>query len=217
MGFVFAHGGIGLPHHDAVMFLMPLLPALLVATIVIAAWLDRRGYLGAPGRMVSAYAPVAVIAAALSLAAAGIHFAVISDHLEWDVAAGVAMFGVGVFQAIWAQLYLLRESRRVAQVAALVNAMVVVTWVVSRTVGLPIGQTPWVPEAVGLADLLATSFEIGLIGLLLPRLLPERFAGWLSTELPAQKAFVLAGFTVITLVVLAGVALLPDAIEFLEF
>jgi hypothetical protein len=216
MGFVFAHGA-GLIDHEAVMFLMPLLPALLVATIVLATWLDKRGYLGAAGRMVSAYAPVAVIAAALSLAAAGIHFAVITEHLEYDVAAGVAMFGVGVFQAIWAQAYLLRDSRRLAQVAAVVSVAVVAVWVVSRTIGLPLGATPWVPESVGIADLLATSFEIGLIGLLLPRLLPERFAGWLKTELPAQKAFVLAGFTIVAVTVLTGVALLPEAIEFLEF
>ena len=213
---IFAHAD-GLIDHDAVMFLMPLLPVLLVVTIVLAAWLDKRGYLGAVGRMVSAYAPVAVIAAALSLAAAGIHFAVIQEHLEIDVSEGVFFFGIGVFQAIWAQAYLLRDSHRLAQIAALVNAAVIATWVVSRTVGLPIGQTPWVPEAVGFADLLATSFEIGLIGLLLPRLLPERFAAWLSGELPAQKAFVLASFTIVTLTLLTGLALLPEAFEFLAF
>lgn len=67
---IFAHAGGGLFDHEAVMFLMPLLPALLVTTIVIAAWLDKRGYLGAPGRMVSAYTAAVVIAAALSLATA---------------------------------------------------------------------------------------------------------------------------------------------------
>jgi hypothetical protein len=212
-----AHANIGLPHHEAVMFLMPLLPALLVATIVLAAWLDGRGYLGAPGRMVSAYAPVAVIAAALSLAAAGIHFAVIESHLEEDVAEGVFFFGLAVFQAIWAQLYILRDNQRLAAVGALVSLGVVAMWLVSRTVGLPIGPTPWVAYGVGMADLLATSFEIGLMGVLLPRMLPERFGGWLSAELPAQKAFVLAAFTVVTVTVLSGVALLPGAFEALEF
>ena len=215
MGFVFAHAP-GLIDHDAIMFLMPLLPALLVATIVLAAGLDKRGYLGTANRMVSAYAPVAVIAAGLSLAAAGIHFAVISEHLERDVAEGVFFFGIGAFQAIWAQAYLLRDSRRVAQVGAVVNATVILIWVVSRTVGLPFGPTPGVPEGIGFADLLATSFEIGLIGLLLPRLLPHRFSGWLATELPAQKAFVLAGFSVAAVLVLTGVALLPEAVELLE-
>jgi hypothetical protein len=215
MSFVFAHGG--LIDHEAIMFLMPLLPALLVVTIVIAAWLDKRGYLGAAGRMVSAYAPIAVIAAGLSLAAAGIHFAVISEHLEVDVAEGVFFFGIGAFQAIWAQAYLLRDSRRVAQVAAVVNVAVVAIWIVSRTVGLPIGATPWVPEPVGFADLLATSFEIGLVALLLPRLVPGRFANWLSTDVPAQKAFVLAGFSVVAVVLLTSVALLPQAFEILAF
>ncbi|MEP7158396.1 MAG: hypothetical protein ABI797_03140, partial [Chloroflexota bacterium] len=107
---IFAHAE-GLIDHEAVMFLMPVLPALLVTTIVIAAWLEKGGHLGVPGRMVGAYVPVVVISAALSLAAASIHFAALKEHLEFDVAAGVAMFGVGVFQAIWAQAYLLRDSR----------------------------------------------------------------------------------------------------------
>jgi hypothetical protein len=184
---------------------------------VIAAWLDKRGYLGNPDRMVSIFAPVAIIAAALSLAAAGIHFSVIQEHLEVDVAEGVFFFGIGVFQVIWAQVYLLRDSSRVAQVGALVNAAVVVLWVVSRTIGLPYGPTPWVPEGIGLVDLFATSFEIGLIGVLLPRALPQRFAGWLSGELPMQKAVVLAGFTIIALTVLTAVALLPGAFEVFAF
>jgi hypothetical protein len=167
--------------------------------------------------MVSAYTAAVVIAAALSLAAAGIHFAVIREHLEIDVGEGVFFFGIAVFQVIWAQLYLLRDSHRAAQVGALVNAVVVLIWFVSRTVGLPYGPTPWVPEGIGLTDLLATSFEIGLIGLLLPRLLPERFAGWLSGELPMQKAVVLAGFTVIAVTLMAGVALMPQAFEVLAF
>jgi hypothetical protein len=217
MGFVFAHAGGGLVDHDAVMFLMPLLPALLVATIVIATWLGKRGYLGKPDRMVSVFAPVAIIAAALSLAAAGIHFAVIQEHLDVDVGEGVFFFGIGVFQLIWAQAYLLRDDRRIAVAGAAVNAAVVVLWAVSRTVGLPFGPTPGVPESIGLVDLLATAFEIGLVGLLLPRVLPDRFAGWLSTELPMQKAVVLAGFTVVAVTLLTGVALLPQAFALFAF
>lgn len=213
---VLAHAGL-LVDHDAVMFLMPLLPALLVATILLAGVLDRRGYLGPSGRMVSVYGPVAVIAAALSIAAAGIHFAVISEHLERDVGEGVFFFGIGVFQAIWAQAYLLRDDRRLTLVGAAVNVAVAIVWLVSRTVGLPFGATPGVPEAIGLPDLLATSFEISLVGLLVPRLLPRRFPGWLSGELPVQKAFVLAGFTIIALTVLTAVALIPEAFAGLAF
>jgi hypothetical protein len=217
MGFVFAHVGAGLPHHEAVMFLMPLLPALLVATIVLAAFLDRRGYLGAPDRLVSVYTPVAIIGATLSLAAAGIHFAVIQEHLEASVAEGVFFFALGAFQAIWAQFFLLRDHRRIALIGAAVNLSTVVIWLISRTSGLPFGATPWVPESVGLPDLMATSFELGLIGLLLPRLIPGRFGHWFRGELPAQKAFVLASFTIVALTLLTAVALVPGAFEAFSF
>jgi hypothetical protein len=214
---VFAHAGVGLLDHDAVMFLMPLLPAMLVGTIILGAVLERRGVLGVAGRMVGANAPVAVIAASLSLAAAGIHFAVIESHLEESVLEAVLFFGLGWFQLIWAQLFLLRGGRSVALVGAAVNAGAIGVWLLSRTVGLPIGATPGVPEALGWPDLLASSFELSLIGLLLPLLLPQRFGRWFSGEVPVQKAFVLAAFSIAAVAVLTAVALVPDAFEALSF
>ena len=217
MGFVFAHAGLGLPHHASIMFLMPALPALLVATIVVGVALDKRGALGDAGRTIALHTPLAVIAAVLSLAAAGIHFAVISDHLEVDVSEGVFFFGIAWFQLVWAQVYLLRQSRSVAQVAVVVNVVVVAIWVVSRTVGLPIGATPWVPEPAGFADVLATSFEIGIIGLLLPTLFRERFSNALNEQMPMQKAFVLTAFMVVAVGLLTAMALVSPAFEFLAF
>ena len=215
---IFAHGGLGLlPDMDAVMFLMPALPALLVATIVLGAALDRRGTLGQSGRTIALHVPLAVIAAVLSLASAGIHFAVITDHLEIDVAEGVFFFGLAWFQLAWAQVYLLRPGRSVATLAVVVNAVVIGVWAMSRTTGLPIGSQPWVPERIGLADLLATSFELGVIGLLLPTLFRERFARALDSQLPIQKAFVLAAFMLVTVVLLTARALVPPAFQFLAF
>lgn len=171
MVFVFAHGSMGtLPDHEAIMWLLPVLPALLIATIVVGAWLDRRGTLGAPGRTVATYAPLAVIAAALSLASAGIHFAVIGEHLDEDFLFGVLFFALGWFQLVWAQVYLIWQRRSAAWLAIVVNLGVVLVWVMSRTVGLPIGPNPWVPEQLGFADILASSFELGIIGLLIPTL-----------------------------------------------
>jgi hypothetical protein len=218
MGFVFAHGGLGLlPDHESIMFLMPALPALFVATVVVGAALDKRGTLGAAGRTVAVHTPLAIIAAALSLAAAGIHFAVLSDHLEEYVLFGVLFFALGWFQLIWAQVYLVWPRRGAAILAVLVNAGAVLVWVMSRTVGLPIGPEPWLPEQVGFPDLLASSFEIGIIGLMLPTLVRDRFAQALSTQMPVQKAFVLAAFMVIAVGLLTAMALLPPAFDFLAF
>ncbi|HUP83474.1 MAG TPA: hypothetical protein VM284_04705 [Candidatus Limnocylindria bacterium] len=218
MGFVFAHGGVGLlPDHEAIMFLMPALPALFVATVLIGAALDKRGTLGDAGRTVAVHTPLAIIAAVLSLAAAGIHFAVISEHLEEDVLFGVLFFALGWFQLVWAQVYVVWPRRSIAALAVLVNLGAVVVWIMSRTVGLPIGPEAWVPEQVGFSDVLASSLEIGIIGLMLPTLLGERYASALSARMPIQKAFVLSAFMVIAVGLLTAMALVPPAFEFLAF
>ena len=43
------------------------------------------------------------------------------------------------------------------------NGAMVEVWAVSRTTGLPVGPDPWMPEALGALDLLATGLEIVLI------------------------------------------------------
>ena len=82
---------------------------------------------------------------------------------------------------------------------------------------MPIGPEPWVPEQVGFADLLASSFEIGIIGLMVPTLVRDRFGQALDAQMPVQKAFVLAAFMVIAVGLLTAMALLPPAFEFLAF
>jgi hypothetical protein len=114
-------------------------------------------------------------------------------------------------------VYLVWPRRAAAALAVLVNAGAVSVWIMSRTTGLPIGPEPWVPEQLGFPDLLASSFEIGIIGLLLPTLLGERFVRALSAPMPVQKAFVLAAFMVIAVGLLTAMALLPPAFEFLAF
>ncbi len=218
MGFVFAHGSLGLlPDHESLMFLMPGLPLLLVATIMVGAWLDKRGTLGAPGRTVAVHAPLGVIAAMLSLSAAGIHFAVITDHLEEDVLFGALFFALGWFQLVWAQVYLVWPRSSVARLALLVNLGAVLVWVLSRTVGLPIGPQAWLPEQIALTDVLATAFEISLIGLLVPTLLTNRFGRALDEQMPVQKAFVLTAFATLAVGLLTAVALVPPAFAFLAF
>jgi hypothetical protein len=99
----------------------------------------------------------------------------------------------------------------------LVNVGAVLVWATSRTIGLPIGPEAGLPEPVGFPDLLASSFEIGIVGLMLPTLLGERFARSLSAEMPIQKAFVLSAFMVIAVGLLTAMALVPPAFEFLAF
>ena len=206
---VFAHGGLGaLPDHDELMFLFPTIPILLIAAVVLTTTLRNRGVLGPGERTATLTATAAAVVATVSLGAAAIHFSVIQEHLAQDYAFGVFFIGIAWFQAIWAQVYLLRRSYLLAGIGAIVNVAVVGIWVVSRTTGLPFGPTPWVPEAVGPLDMFATGFEIALIGVLLPTLLPSRWPKFATERMPFERAFVLATFSVLTVIVMASWALL---------
>ena len=150
---VFAHGSLGnLPDMDALMFLFPTIPIILIGTIVLASALRQRGLLGADDRTVSITATGAAVAATLSTGAAAIHFAVVPEHMAEFVPFGVAFVAVGWFQVIWAQLYLLRPTRVIAASGALVSVLIVVVWLLSRSFGLPMGPTAWTPEPIGALD-----------------------------------------------------------------
>jgi hypothetical protein len=134
--------------------------------------------------------------AALSIGAAIIHFAVIAQHWdEWWLAA-IFFIAVALFQLAWAMLVLLRPSMLVDLSGAVINALVVVTWVVSRTSGVPVGPEAGEPEPVGFPDVLATAYELLLVVLVLALVsrpqgrLPGWRAGasWLSGVIPAALA-----------------------------
>ncbi|MEO6349359.1 MAG: hypothetical protein ABIP53_01785 [Candidatus Limnocylindrales bacterium] len=208
---VFAHGGgdggMQLPDHEGLMFLMPTLPIMFVGTVIIAKALDRRGFLGTT-RTVDLTTALVAIAAGLSLGAAAIHFAVVEQHLADDLALGLFFIGLGLFQAIWSLMYVLRHNRPVAWVAIAVNAAVIGIWLVSRTVGLPFGPDAWQREAVGGLDLVSTVFELLLVGVLLPTVLPRRFPNVAARRFHYEQAFVLGFFSVVTIALVATVVLI---------
>lgn len=101
--------------------------------------------------------------ALLSTGAALIHFAVLWEHLEeyWPKGAFFAI--LASLQLAWAGLVLSRPSRPLILAGVVGNTAVVAVWLLSRTVGLPLGPDAGVPEPVGLADALATLFELLLV------------------------------------------------------
>ena len=105
--------------------------------------------------------------AVLSLAAAGIHFAVAPEHLEEWPAAGFFFIVLGGFQAGWALLQLTRPSPRLAWLGIAVNALTVLLWAWSRTVGLPFAPEPGEIEPVGIPDVISSGLEILLVAGLL--------------------------------------------------
>ena len=116
----------------------------------------------------------------LSTGAAVIHFAVIGEHWnEWWLAA-TFFIAVALFQLAWAMLVLLRPSRLVYLSGTAINALVVLTWIVSRTSGIPIGPEAGEPEPVGFPDVLSTAYEL-LLAVLVVTLVsrPQRaLPGW---------------------------------------
>jgi hypothetical protein len=101
--------------------------------------------------------------ALLSTGAAVIHFTVIAQHFDEWWLSGAFFVGVALFQLAWAVAVVLRPSGRLYLAGAVVNALVVLTWIVSRTTGVPVGPEAGEPEAVGLPDVLATAYEVLLV------------------------------------------------------
>lgn len=101
--------------------------------------------------------------AAASLGAAAIHFAVIVPHFNKYTPFGIFFLVIPWFQAAWAVLVPIADDRRLLLAGVVLNAVVVLVWIWSRTAGLPIGPAPGIAEEVGAPDGIATSLEAVII------------------------------------------------------
>jgi hypothetical protein len=171
------------------MLLMAILPMLLICTIVFATFLDRRGYLGPSLRVVGAVVPLAAIAASLSLAAAATYFANASDVFAADRGLGAFVIGAGMFQLLWAQLYVLARSAWAASIGAVGTVGLILGGLVFGLVGLPT-----MTDSV----LFLGGFQLALILLLAPSIAPGLASTLAEREMPVQRAVVLGAFGVAT-------------------
>jgi hypothetical protein len=146
---------------------------------------------------------------AVALASAGaatIHFAVIAQHLEEYWLFGSFFISVAIAQVVWAMLVLVRPSPPVYLAGFVGNAVVAATWVISRTTGLPLGPQSGEPEPVGIADTVATAFEVLIVAgalLLLLRMNARRTLARF-TAATAVATFAAIGLTALSLLSLAG-------------
>lgn len=128
-----------------------------------------------------------ILLVCLSAAAGVIHGKAMIDHASHYWLFGL-FFGVLTYaQVLWAVLVYRRpDDRRWLMPAAIGSLVVVGIWVVSRTVGLPIG--PWAgdPEPLAITDITATLVELLLAGLVFAILRPEGRAAaglrWLNGD-----------------------------------
>lgn len=94
-----------------------------------------------------------------SAAAAAIHLAVVVEHFEESVVLGAFFLVLGAAQAGYAAAVLLRPGRRLLVIGLASTGAVVLLWLYTRTVGVPLGLGP--RERVEAADLLATMLQLG--------------------------------------------------------
>jgi hypothetical protein len=132
--------------------------------IKVKEWFDGRR--AAPGASSSGFAAPSVaivVLATASFLTAAIHGSVTSEHFREAFAFGVFFLAAAAAQTAWALLLLYRPSRGLLLAGAIGNALVIAVWVMSRTVGIPIGPEPWQPEAVGLVDVISKVFELVIV------------------------------------------------------
>ena len=105
-----------------------------------------------PARVLSAIALASLAAGAINIAAAA--------TVGRDSAQNLAFFVVvAAAQLVWGAVALARAPRWWLALGALGNLVVVATWLVSRTVGLPVGEYAGMQLPIGFADGLATALE----------------------------------------------------------
>ncbi len=119
--------------------------------------------------------------ALLTLGAAVIHLAVVPEHLRewWVFGAGFIVFAV--VQAGWSALVWRGTSQAVVTAGLVGNVALLLLWVVSRTVGLPVGPQAGTPEAAMATDVLCAVLELvaaaGAGALLVPAVRLRAVAG----------------------------------------
>ena len=94
-----------------------------------------------------------------SAGAAAIHFAVLGDHFNESWLYGMFFAVVAWLQVVWAFAVLREPSQRLYWAGAAGNAAVIAIWVVTRTLGVPVGPAVGEVEPAGVADIFATLFE----------------------------------------------------------
>jgi hypothetical protein len=100
------------------------------------------------------------LAAAAAVGAAMIHFAVAPEHFREWWGFGTFFVVCGEVQLVWA-LWLRRRPGTAALTIGLGGSVLLVAvWGLSRSVGLPFGPDPGVPESVGTPDVISVLLEV---------------------------------------------------------
>jgi hypothetical protein len=161
--------------HDGVLGFAAVILIASGVGFLAGAWDLRRRALAA-GRWRSVLDPIAdptlrprsatdAAAATLLLAVAAIHLVAAATHGEESHLFAVAFAATAGIQ-VTSGVGVLLGKPLAYRLAIWTSVVVVVSWTVSRLIGLPVGPHPWIPEPIGLGDGMATTFEVMVIVLL---------------------------------------------------
>ncbi len=153
-----------------------------------------------PARVLSAIALASIAAGAINLAAAATIGRDSTQNLAFFVVAAAA-------QLAWGAVALVRAPRWWLALGAVGNLLVVATWVVSRTIGLPVGEYAGITLPVGFPDGLATALEavtvVGAAALLVRGRSPARSAAR-SPAVTVAAAVLVGALTLVGVLAQAG-------------
>lgn len=130
-------------------------------------WLRRLVGLGVPHapaeREAATYTTretVLVLLAAVVFTGGLIHIGAAVDHFQEFPLYTLAFSLLAAVQITWGVLLLRQPSRAVLWLGSAFTIGVIALWVASRTVGVPIAPQAWLPEKIGVADLIETAGEL---------------------------------------------------------
>jgi len=131
--------------------------------------------------------------ASASTGAAAIHYAVAAEHFEEWWGFGLFFVASAVAQLVWAVADVESRTRALIWFGVIGNAAIVVLWIVTRTVGTLVGPEPATPEPIGLADSIATAFELTIV-------VAGTWLAWslgMRPALSSRLAWVVSGVTLV--------------------
>ena len=127
------------------------------------------------------------LAAALCAVAAQIHAYVIPEHFHEWWGYGTAFLLMVIFQDIYAVLLVSAPRRSVYLLGIAGTVVMLGLWMVSRTVGIPVGASAGEIEPIGTLDVICQLLELGLLAMLVAFARPQ-LALHLHRETPAVHA-----------------------------
>jgi hypothetical protein len=147
------------------------------AVALLPARVDTRLFTG-PATTPRRRATLLPLVALAGVAAAAVHVVVMPDHFEESTLYGTFFATAAVAQFGYSALLLTRPSRSLLAAGVLGNAAIFLLWLITRTVGIPLGPAAGTTETFGGLDVLASVFEltiaIGGTALILRRHRPLR-------------------------------------------